>query len=57
MHSKFRSGNLKGQNRLEVLDADGRTIKIDLKKIGWGGVDCIQVAQDRDQWRAVVDTN
>jgi hypothetical protein len=29
---------------------------IDLIKIGLGAVDWIHVAQDRDQWRAAVDT-
>jgi hypothetical protein len=29
-------------------------IKIDLREIGWGGIDWIDVAQDRDQWRALV---
>jgi hypothetical protein len=24
--------------------------------IGWGGMDGIDVAQERDQWRALVDT-
>jgi len=28
----------------------------DLMEIGWEGVDWIHVAQDRDQWRAVVNT-
>jgi hypothetical protein len=31
-------------------------IKIDLREIGWGGVDWIDLAQDRDQWRALVNT-
>jgi hypothetical protein len=31
-------------------------IKIDLREIGWGGVDWIYLAQDRDKWRAVVNT-
>jgi hypothetical protein len=31
-------------------------IKIELREIGWGGMDWIDLAQDRDQWRAVVDT-
>jgi hypothetical protein len=31
-------------------------IKMDLREIGWGGVDCINLAQDRDQWRAYVNT-
>jgi hypothetical protein len=30
-------------------------IKMDLKKIGLGGVEWIHLAQDRDQWRAVVN--
>jgi hypothetical protein len=29
-------------------------IKLDLREIGWYGVDCIDLAQDRDQWRALV---
>jgi hypothetical protein len=29
-------------------------IRMDLKEIGWGSVDWIQLAQDRDRWRAVV---
>jgi hypothetical protein len=31
-------------------------IKLDLRKIGWGGMDWIDLAQDRDQWRALVNT-
>jgi hypothetical protein len=31
-------------------------IKMDLREIGWGSVDWIQLAQDRDRWRAVVNT-
>jgi hypothetical protein len=30
-------------------------IKIDLLEIGWGGVDWIGLAQDRDKWRALVN--
>jgi hypothetical protein len=29
-------------------------IRMDLKEIGWGDVEWIQLAQDRDRWRAVV---
>jgi hypothetical protein len=28
---------------------------MDLLKIGWGGVDRIDLAQDRDKWRALVN--
>jgi hypothetical protein len=31
-------------------------IKIDLGEIGWDDMDWIDVAQDRDQWRAPVNT-
>jgi hypothetical protein len=31
-------------------------IKMDLRKIGWDGVDWTDMAQDRDQWRALLNT-
>jgi hypothetical protein len=31
-------------------------IEIDLRDVGWGGMDWIDLAQDRDQWRALVNT-
>jgi hypothetical protein len=30
-------------------------IKIDLREVGWDGVDWIDLAQDRDRWRAYVN--
>jgi hypothetical protein len=30
-------------------------INIDLREIGWDGMDWIGLAQDRDQWRALVN--
>jgi hypothetical protein len=27
---------------------------MDFREIGWGGMDWIDLAQDRDQWRALV---
>jgi hypothetical protein len=30
-------------------------IKMDLREIGWDGVDWTDMAQDRDQWRALVN--
>jgi hypothetical protein len=31
-------------------------IEIDLREIEWDGVDWIDLAQDRDQWKALVNT-
>jgi hypothetical protein len=31
-------------------------IKMDLRETGWDGIDWIDLAQDRDQWRALVNT-
>ena len=29
---------------------------MDLREIGWGGMAWIDLAQDRDQWKAIVNT-
>jgi hypothetical protein len=31
-------------------------IKMDLREIGWDGMDWIELAQDMDHWRALVNT-
>jgi hypothetical protein len=31
-------------------------IKMNLREIGWDDADSIDMAQDRDQWRALVNT-
>jgi hypothetical protein len=30
-------------------------IKMDLRELGWDGMDWIDLAKDRDQWRALVN--
>jgi hypothetical protein len=43
-----------------ALERRGRrwedNIKMNFRKMGWGGMDWIDLAQDRDQWRALVKT-
>jgi hypothetical protein len=41
-----------GRSRRRWVD----DIEMDLRKIGWNGMDWIDLAQDRDHWRAVVNT-
>jgi hypothetical protein len=31
-------------------------IKMDVREIEWDGMDWIELAQDRDRWRALVNT-
>jgi hypothetical protein len=40
-----------GRSRCRWVD----NIKIDLTETGWDGVDWVDLAQDRDQWRALVN--
>jgi hypothetical protein len=41
-----------GRSRRRWVD----NIKMNLREICWDGVDCMDMAQDRDQWRALVNT-
>jgi hypothetical protein len=48
-------GNLEGQRPLERPRRRWvNNIKKDLGEVGWGDVDWIGLAQDRNKWRAVV---
>jgi hypothetical protein len=55
VHTGFWWGNLREARHLDDPNVDGRTIlKWILQK--WnGGIDWIDLAQDRDTWRAVVN--
>jgi hypothetical protein len=47
----------KERDHYEDQDVGGWVdIKMDLREIGWSGMDWIDLAQDRDQWMAVVNT-
>jgi hypothetical protein len=57
MHTKCWSENLKGRESWEDLGIDWEyNIRMSLGEIGWEGVDWINLAQDRDQWWAFVNT-
>jgi hypothetical protein len=49
-------GNLRERDHFE--DTKGRwedNIKIDLQEVGCGSMDWIELAQDRNRWRALVN--
>jgi hypothetical protein len=63
-----RMGKMRNAYRILVGKPEGKkplgrprrrwveNIKMDFRDIGWDGVDWIDPAQDRDQWRALVNT-
>jgi hypothetical protein len=62
-----RMGERRGAYRALVRKPEGRrplekprrrwedNIKMDLREVGWEGIDWINLAQDRDRWRALVN--
>jgi hypothetical protein len=62
------NGAKKNAYRILVVKQEGKTplgrprrkwvdiIEMDLREIGWVGTDWIDLAQDRDKWRAPVNT-
>jgi len=57
INTKFWSENLKGRDHSEDLAVDGRIILECISgKQGGEGVEWIHLAQDRDRWRALVNT-
>ena len=57
MCTGFWWGNLKERDDWGDPDVDGRVIlRLDLQKVGGGCVDWMELAQDRDRWRALVST-
>jgi hypothetical protein len=48
----FTTGATRNAYRRRWVD----NIKMDLGEIEWDGRDWIELAQDRDQWRALVNT-
>jgi hypothetical protein len=63
-----RLGEKRNEYRISVGKPEGKrplgrptrrwvdNIKIDLREIGWNDMGWIELAQDRDQWRALLNT-
>jgi hypothetical protein len=51
VYTGFWCGNLRERDYLEWED----NIKMDLQEVGCGGMDWIELAQDRDRWRVIVN--
>jgi hypothetical protein len=49
---KLEGKRPQGRPRLRSVD----NIGMDLREIGWDGMDWMDLVQDRDQWRALVNT-
>jgi hypothetical protein len=56
MHIGFGCESQKKIDHQEDLDVGEDNIKMHLREIGWDCMDWINLAQDRDQWRALVNT-
>jgi hypothetical protein len=55
VHTGFRWGNLRETDLLEDPGIWVDIIKMDLQEVGCGGMDHIDLAQDRDRWQARVN--
>jgi hypothetical protein len=52
---RFRRERQKERDQWENTYVDRRVI-LYLREIEWGGIDWIRLAQERDQWRALMKT-
>jgi hypothetical protein len=61
MGEKMNAKDIGGKARRKETTVKTRrswvdNIKMNLREIGWDGVDLMDMAQDRDHWRALVNT-
>ena len=56
MYTEFWWGYLKGKRPFgRPRRRWENNIKMDFQEVGCGGMDCIDLPQDRDRWRALVN--
>jgi hypothetical protein len=53
--TRFRWESPRERDHLKDQDVREVGMKMDLREIGWGGVEWIHLAQERDGWRALVN--
>ena len=51
----FGGGDLRDRGHLEDLGIDGRITAKWIFQVRWGGMDCLNLAQDRVRWQALVN--
>jgi hypothetical protein len=56
IHTKCGRKTLREETTQKTRHKWEDNIRMDLRERGWEGVDWIHLAQDRDQWSAVVNT-
>jgi hypothetical protein len=56
MHIGYWMESQKDRDHWEKQDVGGWTILKCILEIGWDGVNWMDMAQDRNQWRALVNT-
>jgi hypothetical protein len=54
-YTGFGENPLRERDNLGDTGVDGDNIKMDLQEVGYGGMDWIDLAQDRDRWWALVN--
>jgi len=50
VYTRFRWGNLRERDHLRPRRRWEDNIKMDLQEVGCGGMDWIELAQDRESW-------
>lgn len=43
------------RDHLEDQSVDGGNIDVDIQEVGWGGLGWIDLDEDRDRWRALMN--
>jgi hypothetical protein len=55
IYTRFWWGNMRQRDPLERPRRRWENIQMHLQEMGWGSADWIDLAQDRDRWRALVN--